>query len=44
MRLVPFDLRRLIPLLASALLPFIPLLFAVIPLKQVLLFAKKVIL
>ena len=44
MRLVPFDLRGLIPLLASALLPFVPLVFAVIPLKQVLLFAKKLIL
>jgi hypothetical protein len=44
MRLVPFDLRGLIPLLFAALLPFVPLLFAVIPLKQVLLFAKKLVL
>jgi len=44
MRLVPFDLRGLIPLLVAALLPFVPLLFALIPLKQVLLFAKKLIL
>ena len=41
MRQVPFDLRELIPLLLAALLPFVPLTFAVIPLKQVLLFAKK---
>jgi hypothetical protein len=44
MRLVPFDLRGLIPLLVAALLPFVPLVFAVIPLKQVLLFAKKLVL
>ena len=44
MRLVPFDLRGLIPLLVAALLPFVPLVFALIPLKQVLLFAKKLIL
>jgi len=44
MRLVPFDLRGLIPLLFAALLPFVPLVFAVIPLKQLLLFAKKLVL
>ena len=44
MRLVPFDLRGLIPLLVAALLPFVPLVFAVIPLKQLLLFAKRLVL
>ncbi len=44
MRLVPFDLRGLIPLLVATLLPFVPLLFALIPLRQVLLFAKKLVL
>ncbi|HET7468630.1 MAG TPA: hypothetical protein VFJ81_03105 [Gemmatimonadales bacterium] len=44
MQLVPFGLRGLIPLLASTLLPFVPLVFAVIPFKQLLLFAKKLIL
>jgi hypothetical protein len=44
MRMVPFDLRALIPLVIAALLPFVPLVFAVMPLRQILEFAKKLVL
>jgi len=44
MRMVPFDLRALIPLVIAALLPFVPLVFAVMPLRQILDFAKKLVL
>jgi hypothetical protein len=44
MRLVPFDLRALVPLLFAALLPFLPLVFVVIPVKELLHFVTKLVL
>jgi hypothetical protein len=44
MRLTPFDLWAVLPLLAAALLPFLPLVFTVVSPKDILQFAAKLVL
>jgi hypothetical protein len=44
MRLTPFDLWAVLPLLGAALLPFLPLVFTVVSPKEILQFAAKLVL
>jgi hypothetical protein len=44
MKAVPFDIRALIPLVYMTLFPFLPVLLAVMPLKEVLKYAAKLVL
>ncbi len=44
MRLVPFSVRILIPLVVATLLPFLPIVLAILPLKELLNMAAKLVL
>jgi hypothetical protein len=44
MRLLPFNVRMLIPLVVATLLPFVPIALAILPLKELLSLAAKLIL
>jgi hypothetical protein len=43
MRLLPFDVKALIPLVVATLLPFLPLVFTVLPVDQVLKLVAKLV-